>query len=53
METLLNNKISKLVEVIMPLIDGLCDDPDKEYIYWKNRVPQLKELKEKINSIVE
>jgi hypothetical protein len=52
-ETILNNKVSKLLETVMPLIDSLCEDPEKEYIYWKNRYSELKELKQKIASIVE
>lgn len=52
-ETVLNNKISKIRDYIMPLLDNLSEEPDKEYIYWENRVPQIKNFIKKLNEIIE
>jgi hypothetical protein len=52
-ETILNNKISKIREHIMPLLENLTEGPDKEYIYWENRVPQIKLFIQNLNKIIE
>ena len=38
---------------IMPLLYNLSKDPDKTYIYWENRVPQVLDFIDKINKHVD
>lgn len=57
-ETEINNveeqykkKIESLKKIIIPLLNNLCSNPEKEYIYWPNRVEKIKEQIEKVNKI--
>jgi hypothetical protein len=52
-ETVLNNKISKIREHVMPLLQNLSEEPDKDYIHWENRVPQVNYFIKKLNEIIE
>lgn len=52
-ETVLNNKLVKITNTIMPLLQELSKDPEKSYILWENRVPVVNDLINEINKIVE
>ena len=46
------NKANLLYSAIMPLIKNLKANPDKDYIYWPNRVEKLEAFAEKLNEII-
>jgi hypothetical protein len=52
-ELILSNKLQKLYNSIVPLLNNLTKDPDKEYIYWPNRSTKVKEFIETLNDIME
>ena len=45
------NKIETLKKMILALLNNLAANPEKEYIYWPNRVEKIKEQIEKVNKI--
>ena len=45
-------KLEKLHKMIMPLLNNLAKDPDKEYIHWPNRTAKIEDFKKKINKLV-
>ena len=46
------NKLKQLYKTIMPLLENLAKDSDKEYIYWPNRTDKMKAFIAKVNKIV-
>lgn len=46
-------KIDKLYKAIQPLLENLKANPDKDYIYWPNRVAKINEFQNMIKRIVE
>lgn len=44
----LNSRLVKVKEIILPLIQNLQKEPQKNYIYWPNRTELLQELMKKI-----
>jgi hypothetical protein len=48
-----NSKLKKMRNMIMPLLHNLCENEEKEYIYWPNRKQKLQEFMKKIDSLVE
>jgi hypothetical protein len=47
------NKLEQLRKLILPLLNNLAKDDNKDYIHWPNRSKKLKELIGKINKIVD
>jgi len=45
------NKIETLKKMILALLNNLASNPEKEYIYWPNRVEKIKEQIEKVKKI--
>ena len=45
-------KINSLSDIIIPLLNNLCKNPDKEYIYWPNRVEKIEKQIQKVNNIL-
>lgn len=45
-------KMDNLYKAIMPLLNNLKKDPEKEYIYWPNRQDKLDAFIAKLNAIV-
>ncbi len=45
-------KLQQLYKTIMPLLENLAKDSDKEYIFWPNRTEKMKTFIAKVNSIV-
>jgi len=45
-------KLEQLYKTIMPLLENLAKDSDKEYIYWPNRTDKMKAFIVKVNTIV-
>lgn len=46
------DKLAKLYEAILPLLQNLKKNPEKEYIKWPNRVKKVEEFEKMISEIV-
>jgi hypothetical protein len=46
------NKIDGLLAMIMPLLNNLSKDPDKEYILWPDRAQRITAFKQKLINYV-
>lgn len=47
------NKAQQVYEAILPLLNNLAKDGDKNaYIHWPNRTKKIEEFKKKLQSIV-
>lgn len=46
------NKIEGLMSMIMPLLNNLSKDPDKEYILWPDRSAKIIAFKKKLEDYV-
>jgi len=44
-------KIDKLYNMIMPLLNNLAKNPEKEYIYWPNRVEKIESFRDKLLAV--
>lgn len=42
------NKLEGVMAMIMPLINNLCKDPDKEYVLWPDRAQKMSAFKKKL-----
>ena len=51
-EEKLEEKVEGLYGMIMPFLENLSKDDQKEYIHWPNRVPQVKAFIEEIDMFV-
>jgi len=47
------NKLRKLHAAIMPLLNNLSKNPEKDFIHWPDRVEKIQEFIIKINKIAE
>ena len=45
-------KLNKLYNAILPLLSNLKLNPEKEYIYWPNRVEKVEKFEDLISGIV-
>lgn len=45
-------KTEALYDAILPLLENLKKDPEKEYIYWPDRVKKVNAFKEYLDSIL-
>ncbi len=48
----LEEKVNKLYNAILPLLSNLKLNPEKEYIYWPNRIAKVEQFEEYIANIV-
>jgi hypothetical protein len=53
LEKTYKEKLNKLYKMIIPLLNNLAKDPDKEYILWPNRVKKIEEFRKKIDKLVQ
>lgn len=49
----LEEKIDKLYNSIIPLLNNLKKNPQKGYIYWPNRTSKIEEFEEVLRKIIE
>lgn len=49
----LEDKLNRLYNAIQPLLSNLKQNPEKEYIYWPNRIKKIEEFETYISKIVE
>ena len=45
------DKIDKLYNAIIPLLNNLKKNPEKEYIYWPNRVDKIELFRDKLQAV--
>lgn len=48
----LEKKIQTLEKMIMPLLENLKKDPDKEYVKWPNRTEQINKFIQSIQKVI-
>jgi hypothetical protein len=48
-----NEKLKKMYNMIVPLLDNLAKDPDKGYIYWPDRQKKLAQFKKKLKDLID
>lgn len=48
---LYRDTVVKIEQMITPLLNNLMLNPDKNYIYWPNRVDKIKLFKEELNKL--
>lgn len=48
-----NEKLKRMYNMVVPLLDNLAKDPEKSYIYWPDRQKKLAQFKQKLKGIVE
>lgn len=46
-----SEKIDTLFNMIMPLLNNLAKNPEKEYIYWPNRVDKIEAFRDKLREV--
>lgn len=44
-------KLDELYNMINPLLNNLAKNPEKEYIYWPNRVEKLDQFSDKLRAV--
>lgn len=50
--TELEDKLNKLYNAILPLLTNLKKNPEKDYIYWPNRVEKVEAFEDLISNII-
>ena len=48
----LNDKLNALYGAVIPLLDNLKKNPDKDYILWPDRVAKVEAFEEKLKKIL-
>lgn len=46
-------KIDKLFNMVMPLLNNLSKNPEKEYIFWPNRIEKIEAFRDKLRQVYE
>lgn len=44
-------RLNKLYNMIMPLLNNLAKNPEKDYIYWPNRLDKIEQFRDAIDSV--
>jgi hypothetical protein len=47
------NKLKGIRAMVMPLLKNLMKNPDKEYIYWPDRVNKIEDFIKKMDTYIE
>jgi hypothetical protein len=48
---MLEQKINSLYNMIMPLLNNLAKNPEKDYIYWPNRLDKIEQFRDKLDEV--
>jgi len=48
----MEDRLNKLYNAILPLLSNLKKNPEKEYIYWPNRVEKVEAFEDLISGII-
>lgn len=49
--TTLQNQLTKLYSMIVPLLNNLAKNPDKNYIHWPDRVKKIEEFRAQLDKV--
>ena len=49
----LNDRLNRMFKAILPLLNNLRKDPEKQYIVWPNRVAKIDAFEAKLAAIVD
>jgi hypothetical protein len=49
--TKLQNKVSELYNAVVPLLNNLKKNPEKDYIHWPNRLKKVEEFEDYLQNI--
>jgi hypothetical protein len=44
-------RLHKLYNMIMPLLNNLAKNPEKDYIYWPNRLDKIEKFRDAIDTV--
>jgi hypothetical protein len=47
----MQSKLDKMYKAIVPLLDNLKKNPEKDYIYWPNRTDKIEKFEQLIEKI--
>ena len=47
----LEERLSKLYNMVMPLLNNLAKNPDKNYIYWPNRHTKIEQFRDQLDKV--
>ena len=47
----LEERLSKLYNMVMPLLNNLAKNPDKNYIYWPNRLAKIEQFRDQLDKV--
>lgn len=47
----LEERLSKLYNMVMPLLNNLAKNPDKNYIYWPNRLSKIEQFRDQLDKV--
>lgn len=50
--SVLETKLDKLYNAILPLLNNLKANPEKDYIYWANRVEKVEQFEQVLKDII-
>jgi hypothetical protein len=50
--SMLEDKVNRLYNAILPLLSNLKKNPEKDYIYWPNRTAKVEQFEDLISNIV-
>lgn len=46
-------KLKKMYDLIVPLLDNLSKNPEQEYIRWPDRKKKIEQFKKKLNALLQ
>lgn len=46
-------KLQKMYKMVLPLLNNLAKNPEKDYIHWPNRIKKIEEFKKKLQEIAD
>jgi uncharacterized protein Yka (UPF0111/DUF47 family) len=47
----LQEKCDTLYNMVMPLLNNLAKNPEKDYIYWPNRLSKIEQFRDKLDEV--
>lgn len=47
----LQDRLDKLYSMVMPLLNNLAKNPDKNYIFWPNRLAKIEQFRDALDKV--
>jgi hypothetical protein len=47
----LEERLNKLYNMVMPLLNNLAKNPDKNYIYWPDRLNKIEQFRDRLDKV--